>query len=304
MPLNWAGASMVYGDLPDEDREAAKTFLDAFADAVESKLTGAGLSKFSSPLWKPWNLMVGKNHGRFVAVFSAASGGLTDMRWNTLTGPIPTATALAGLVREQLGWTPTLALEWDADSSATAREQQADAHVEQLRRAQAFAQLGDMSGLIHLEAPLQSFLTDHPRHDRNVFVMMRFAPHAQLNETYRAVKDTLASRGFDATRADERDYTGELWTNIQTYIHGSKYGIAIFEDFAGVREFNPNVSLELGYMVARQKRTLILKEQTLPSIPTDVMHRLYRPFDIFNIETSVESEVGKWVDVDLQGGGA
>jgi len=163
----------------------------------------------------------------------------------------------------------------------------------------AFHELGDLSGLSHIEQPLKQFLTHHPRFDRNVFIMMRFAPHTQLTSVYNSVKETLARRGYDAVRADERDYTGELWTNIQTYMHGSKYGIAIFEDFTGVRDINPNVSLELGYMVARQKRTLILKEKTLPSISADVMHRLYRPFDMFAIEESIENQVGQWADVDL-----
>ena len=304
MPLNWPSAAMVYGDLEQSDRDAAKEALDRFADRVASGLSAAGISLFASPLWKPWNLLAVKTGDRFAAVFATAGGGLTDLRWQTLTSGMPTAPTIAAFAHETLGWTPVVAVAWDVSDSDSMLGVQAAAHVEEIRRATAFRQLGDLSGLGHLAPPLQTFLADHPRFERNVFVMMRFAAHAQLSSAYQAVKATLAQRGFDAVRADERDYTGELWTNIQTYIHGSKYGIAIFEDFAGVREFNPNVSLELGYMVARQKRTLILKEKTLPTMPADVMHRLYRPFDMFDIDASIEREVGQWLDVDLGAAGA
>ncbi|MHC5797321.1 hypothetical protein ACVXZ4_14300 [Lacisediminihabitans sp. FW035] len=235
----------------------------------------------------------------YVAVFTPGAGSMNELRWHTLTGPVPTAAAVAEFVERELGWTPFLAVAWKGAGSPGEAADEANRHVAGIVREQAFKDVGDMAGLGHLEHPLKDFMNDHPRFDRNVFVMMRFAAHAQLTAVYAAIKSTLASRGFDEVRADDRDYTGELWTNIQTYMHGSKYGIAIFEDFAGVREFNPNVSLELGYMVARQKRTSILKEQTLPSMPADVMHRLYRPFKMFSIGSTIEKQVGQWVDVDL-----
>lgn len=121
--------------------------------------------------------------------------------------------------------------------------------------------LGDLSGLAHLEPSLREFLRDHPHYDTNVFVMMRFEQHQILAAAYSAVHDVLLKRGMDAVRADSRDYTGELWSNIQTYMHGCKLGIAIFENLGGSNEINPNVSLELGYMVALRKRTLILKPE-------------------------------------------
>lgn len=128
--------------------------------------------------------------------------------------------------------------------------------------------------------------------------MMRFMQSDQLDATYKAIRDTLAARGFDAVRADDRDYTGELWSNIEVYMTCSMYGVAVFEDI-DKRDFNPNVSLELGYMLANRRRCLILKEQRLPDLPADVVHRLYKPFDMFDIERSVSREVARWVDVDL-----
>lgn len=112
------------------------------------------------------------------------------------------------------------------------------------------------------------------------------------------MQSTLNNYGFKALRADARDYTGELWSNIQVYMTGCQLGIAVFEDIEQ-RDFNPNVSLELGYMMAKQRRCLILKEKRLPNLPADVVHRLYKQFDMFDIERSVSREVANWVAIDL-----
>ena len=162
----------------------------------------------------------------------------------------------------------------------------------------SLGKLGDISHVRHLETYLRQFLQDHPDPDKNVFVMMRFNDTEQMKTVYETIKSTLATRGMTAIRADDRDYTGELWSNIEVYLTGCRYGIAVFEDI-DQRDYNPNVSLELGYLMGRGKRTLLLKEKRLPRLPTDVVHRLYKEFDMFDIANSVEREVGRWIDVDL-----
>ena len=51
-----------------------------------------------------------------------------------------------------------------------------------------------------------------------------------------------------------------------------RYGIAIFEDIDD-KDFNPNVSIELGYMLGTKPplSVLILKERRLKSMPTDIL---------------------------------
>jgi hypothetical protein len=51
--------------------------------------------------------------------------------------------------------------------------------------------------------------------------------------------------------------------------------------------------------MGRGKRTLLLKEKRLPRMPTDVVHRLYKEFDLFDIENSIKREIKRWVSVDL-----
>jgi len=130
--------------------------------------------------------------------------------------------------------------------------------------------------------------------------MMRFKPTAQHRAIIETIRASLAANGYDAVRADDKAYVDELWSNIQVYALGCRFGIAVFEDI-DAEPLNPNVALELGYMMARRKRTLILKEQRLAALPSDVIGHLYKPFDMFTIERSIRDRVNEWVNVDLAG---
>lgn len=52
--------------------------------------------------------------------------------------------------------------------------------------------------------------------------------------------------------------------------------------------------------MGRGKRTLLLKEKRLPNMPSDVVRRLYREFDGYDIENSVKREVGTRITRDLR----
>jgi nucleoside 2-deoxyribosyltransferase len=67
------------------------------------------------------------------------------------------------------------------------------------------------------------------------------------------------------------------------------------------KPFNPNVSLELGYMMALGKSTLLLKERNLPSMPADLTHRLYKEFDLLHVQETVEKQIAQWIEVDRAG---
>lgn len=163
----------------------------------------------------------------------------------------------------------------------------------------ALGKLGDIEHVRHLEPYLRKFLEDHPEPSRNVFIMMRFSDSDQMKQIHNAIVAGLAEHGLNAVRADDRDYTGEVWSNIEVYLTGCQYGVAVFEDIEK-RDFNPNVSLELGYLMGRAKRSLLLKEKRLPNMPSDVVHRLYKEFDGYDIENSIKREIGNWITRDLR----
>lgn len=299
---------MVGGDMNSDDQAAVRALLDEFGDLAVARLAEMGLPAHASPLWRPWNLVAVIDAEKLIAAFTVLTGGMAALQWLDKKTQLFPPEELARAVRAELGQQVTALVTLplpDATNRAAGLEFAAQQHAEAVERAQRLGRLGDLTGVAHLEPHLREFLHDHPDPERNVFVMMRFLNSTQLDEAQEAIKETLAARDFHAVRADDRDYTGELWSNIEVYMTCCRFGIAIFEDIER-RDFNPNVSLELGYMLGRRKRCLILKEQRLPDLPADVVHRLYKPFDMFNIKTSVSREVARWVDVDLglRAGGA
>lgn len=306
MPLNWPGASMIAGDMEAEDQLAIRELLNEFADLAIMQLHAMGLPAHASPLWRPWNLVVARDAEKVMAAFTVLAGGVANIQWLDRKTQLFPPEELVRSIRDELGQRVaalvTLPLPEASDRQAVI-EASARRHAVEVERASRLGRLGELTGVAHLEPHLREFLNEHPDPDRNVFVMMRFLTSAQLDEVHSSIKNALDVRGFHAARADDRDYTGELWSNIEVYMTCCRFGIAVFEDIES-RDFNPNVSLELGYMLGRRKRCLILKEQRLPDLPADVVHRLYKPFDMFNVSASVTREVARWVDIDLGVGAA
>lgn len=303
MPFTWPGATSEYGNMPQSDRVPIRHLLKTFGDRLEPRLESVGLPAHSSPLFRPWSILVVKDSEKVLAAFvSMPGGGLPSAYWIDASDEIVTLPMIVEFAHSRLGFTGSTVVSLPLPDSENTEPMIEAAVVEQVastERSVRLGALGDLTGVSHLEPYLRSFLDEHPDPSRNVFVMMRFMDSPQLNEIYPAIKETLAARGYHATRADDRDYTGELWTNIEVYLTCCHLGIAVFEDIEK-REFNPNVALELGYMLARRRRCLILKEQHLPSLPADVINRLYKPFNMFDVANSIAREVACWVDVDLR----
>ena len=301
MGLNWPGISSTGGDIPDSERPTLQTVLDSFGNHLQSTLESSGFPLHLSPFFRPWSVVVLRDPVSLTAVLSPLTGGIAQVIWSEVTVGYVSNAAARILVEDQTGREVNAVVRLPLPNAPDREQlilQAVIAHVNEVAQAQTFKRLENFDGVRHLEKQLREFLEEHPNPDKNVFVMMRFLKSDQLDEAYATIKSTLSERGFHAVRADDRDYTGELWSNIEVYLSCCNLGIAIFEDMQ-VRDFNPNVSLELGYMLGRGKRCLLLKEQTLPQLPADIVHRLYKPFDQFKVAETVLREVAKWVDVDL-----
>lgn len=154
-------------------------------------------------------------------------------------------------------------------------------------------------GFQHVGRFLPAFLKDHPDVSKNVFLMMRFRSEDLYNNIFNTIKSELKNYGLNVLRADDKDYTGDLWENVVLYMLCSGYGLAVFEEI-DIREFNPNVALELGFMTATNKRCLLLKDKRMPKLPTDVVGKLYKEFDTYNIAPTISSCIKTWVrDIGL-----
>jgi hypothetical protein len=147
---------------------------------------------------------------------------------------------------------------------------------------------------VEISESLKRLLADYPNPKSVGFVMMSFADDKAHTDIHKAIVATLDLHGLKAVRADTRTYHDDLFSNVQTYMHGCGFGIAVFERMNS-ENHNPNVALELGYMLALRKPVLILKDKMITALQADVVGRLYAPFDTRNPLNTIRESVSKWL---------
>ena len=129
--------------------------------------------------------------------------------------------------------------------------------------------------------------------------MMQFGTTDAHSTIVNAIRDTLAKYGITALRADNKEYHEDLFGNVLTYLHGCSFGIAVFERLVA-NDFNPNVSLEVGYMRALRKPICLLKDRTLETLNTDLVGKVYKSFDPQDPAGSIPGELETWLrDKDI-----
>jgi spermidine synthase len=124
--------------------------------------------------------------------------------------------------------------------------------------------------------------------------MMKFEDSRIQKEIINVLKAHLSEKGITLLRADDKWYADDLFENIKTYMQGCSFGIALF-DRINTDEFNPNVSLEIGYMMALNKPVLLLKDKTLKLLQTDLVGKLYHQFDFQYPDKTIPLVLDKWI---------
>jgi hypothetical protein len=145
-----------------------------------------------------------------------------------------------------------------------------------------------------LNKHISIFEKDYPDNIKTAFIMMQFSntkTHLALETT---IKKTLDKYNIKGLRADDKEYADELFSNVRTYMHCADFGIAVFDRILK-DDINPNVSLEVGYMLSLGKNVCYLKDSTLPVLQTDLLGKLYKIFDPQNVESTLPQELEKWL---------
>jgi nucleoside 2-deoxyribosyltransferase len=124
--------------------------------------------------------------------------------------------------------------------------------------------------------------------------MMRFGEGRRHQAIADAIRISLAAHDIAALRADDKAYAEYLMANVRTYMHGCGLGIAVFERIES-ETHNPNVALEVGYMLALGKPVCLLKDKTLKQLPTDMVGSLYSEFDLDTVTPSIQSALDRWL---------
>jgi hypothetical protein len=79
---------------------------------------------------------------------------------------------------------------------------------------------------------------------------------------------------------------------------GSAYGVAIYEPDDHI-PFNPNVSIEAGFMLALDQPFLLLANQSLRRLPVDLSGKVFKTFDEKHCAANVTACVSDWVEKDI-----
>jgi hypothetical protein len=145
-----------------------------------------------------------------------------------------------------------------------------------------------------LRSAVSAFIADHPDYRLNCFIIMPFRATSFHEDVIASLRKVLRALGFNPLRADDRVYSNDVLANIETYLYGCHFAIAVHDRFLS-DEHNANVALEVGYCLGMGKPVCLLKEHTLRSLPSDMQGRIYVPFDGSKIEASLSSALAKWL---------
>jgi hypothetical protein len=145
--------------------------------------------------------------------------------------------------------------------------------------------------------PLMGFATEIEQQvgrfafEKNVFLMMRFREDNKALSDF--IIETLAAAKFRGVRADDSEWnlTNNVYNPIAV-LYCCKFGIALFDDTEEHQAFNANVVYELAFMHSLGRQCLILKNDSLPSVPFDLIKDLYMPY---KGELAVRTNVQKWL---------
>lgn len=148
---------------------------------------------------------------------------------------------------------------------------------------------------VEIYESIAKYREDHPYDTRKCFLIMQFTNTKAHQGIYKAINGIIKERGMECTRADEKEYHDDLLYNVLTYIYGSDFGIAVFERIEK-EEFNPNISWEVGYMMAIGKPVCLLKDKNMRTLHSDLIGKLYKEFDPLEPERTIPNSIDKWLN--------
>lgn len=153
-----------------------------------------------------------------------------------------------------------------------------------------------------LKDEIERFKKDHEC-EVTAFIMTSFKEkHVKVAKKIQEILSKFGIIGLMASEGEGGKYSDNLWNNIEVYMHGCDFGVGIYADdkvLKGVTEeeqknnvrINPNMSQEVGYMLALQKPVCILKDYKLKNIPSDLAGKIYVQYK----KTDIEEKLTDWL---------
>ena len=91
------------------------------------------------------------------------------------------------------------------------------------------------------------------------FLIRKFEERNDRATLVNTVRDTFRLRGLTIVDANEKTLNPEAWGNVKEFLDHCTFGVVIIDNLSPTTAgFNPNVFLEIGYLLALKKSIFIL----------------------------------------------
>jgi len=261
----------VTSNIEDEDADAVRGLIIQFAEYVATALSNIGLSRFTFPLFRPFNAIFAVTRDRLLCVTSPLTGGVASLRFlDWREGP--TQITLEDATRQastELGWSDQFAFELPASllkDSAAQRDKSltsiADGFAQRIR-----SELEKQQRQVEFHPIFRTKPHEMQIDESLCFVMMPFQPaFTRLYE--QVIVPAVEDGGLRPMRADQvfspSPIVEDIWVSIAT----ARLLIA------DVTNRNPNVFYELGLAHAVGKPVVIIT-QSSQDVPFDIAYIRY-----------------------------
>ena len=295
------GMASVGGDLSEDERTPINNIVKRYGEKIVTLGRKNSIPASEIGIFRMSSLFVCKDIANYHFLF-VDKAGMNQIMYSDLTkhGFI----ALQDLeqkIRIEVGevhWAFSITIAMSGNVPDVKIEELANQYIEVIINARNNHQdnkISDETIMVpELTKFMDAFKRDYPKEQKTAFIIMQFSKTKLHDQIAQTIKDTLKKHNIIGLRADDKEYSDDLFHNIRTYMHCADFGISVFERILD-NNFNPNVSLEVGYMMGIGKNVCLLKDQTLTNLQTDLIGKLYKPFDLQDVEDTLPKQLEKWL---------
>jgi hypothetical protein len=297
--LTSGGMASIGGDLPEEERKNTNAVIKSFGEKVRKYAIDLQVPASLLSVQQCGFLLISKDTNNYHAVFANVAGTTINYRDFTSFGRLDLK-SLTHQVRIEIGdvvWAFSFPLNVSAEKLDDHIQSIVVQYVNTVLQSQKKPEKvisEEAASTPEIASGLEKFRVDFPAGNKTAFIIMQFSETKLHKEIVGCIKDTLGKHNIIALRADDKQYMDDLFPNVKVYMHACDFGIAVFDRITE-DDFNPNVSLEVGYMLGMGKNVLLLKDKTLKSLPTDLTGKLYKQFNTLEIINSLPDQIEKWL---------
>ncbi|MEU0499120.1 hypothetical protein [Mycobacterium sp. NPDC006124] len=134
--------------------------------------------------------------------------------------------------------------------------------------------------------------------EQNVMLITRFPRGIEdhFAQLILKLRGATAAHGLKLQVASDGMAEDTLWANVVTYMWACKYAIVLMDSADGV--LNSNVLIEIGGMLMTGRRCAILRDKSVPAMPSDLVGHIYKSADLADHNSSVAA-IHQWIRDDL-----